>query len=127
MVFRRFFSISLLLSKWENIPHKGCRNKRSDCCVVRACLFREILALMSGPLCAARVSACRCTLLTVTEGHGGEKLALLLHIQELLIHISVQRQIVLAERCIVFVNTLRTGSFKLFKRPFPGFLTILTL
>jgi hypothetical protein len=24
-------------------------------------------------------------------------------------------------------NTLRTGSFKLFKRPFPGFLTILTL
>ena len=26
-----------------------------------------------------------------------------------------------------FVNTLRTGSFKLFKRPFPGFLTILTL
>jgi hypothetical protein len=26
-----------------------------------------------------------------------------------------------------FLNTLRTGSFKLFKRPFPGFLTILTL
>ena len=26
-----------------------------------------------------------------------------------------------------FFNTLRTGSFKLFKRPFPGFLTILTL
>jgi hypothetical protein len=25
------------------------------------------------------------------------------------------------------INTLRTGSFKLFKRPFPGFLTILTL
>jgi len=25
------------------------------------------------------------------------------------------------------VNTLRTGSFTLFKRPFPGFLTILTL
>ena len=25
------------------------------------------------------------------------------------------------------VNTLRTRSFKLFKRPFPGFLTILTL
>jgi len=25
------------------------------------------------------------------------------------------------------VNALRTGSFKLFKRPFPGFLTILTL
>ena len=24
------------------------------------------------------------------------------------------------------INTLRTGSFKLFKRPFPGFLTILT-
>jgi len=24
------------------------------------------------------------------------------------------------------LNTLRTGSFKLFKRPFPGFLTILT-
>jgi hypothetical protein len=24
-------------------------------------------------------------------------------------------------------NTLRTGSFKLFKRPFPGFLTLLTL
>jgi hypothetical protein len=24
------------------------------------------------------------------------------------------------------VNTLRTGSFKLFKHPFPGFLTILT-
>ena len=26
-----------------------------------------------------------------------------------------------------FFNTLRTRSFKLFKRPFPGFLTILTL
>ena len=26
-----------------------------------------------------------------------------------------------------WVNTLRTGSFKLFKRPFPRFLTILTL
>jgi hypothetical protein len=26
-----------------------------------------------------------------------------------------------------YINTLRTGSFKLFKRPFPGFLTILTL
>jgi len=25
------------------------------------------------------------------------------------------------------LNTLRTGSFKLFKRPFPGFLTTLTL
>ena len=25
------------------------------------------------------------------------------------------------------INTLRTGSFKLFKRPFSGFLTILTL
>jgi len=25
------------------------------------------------------------------------------------------------------LNTLKTGSFKLFKRPFPGFLTILTL
>jgi len=25
------------------------------------------------------------------------------------------------------INTLRTGSFKFFKRPFPGFLTILTL
>ena len=25
------------------------------------------------------------------------------------------------------INTLRTGSFKLFKRPLPGFLTILTL
>jgi len=25
------------------------------------------------------------------------------------------------------INTLRTGSFKLFKRPFLGFLTILTL
>jgi len=25
------------------------------------------------------------------------------------------------------LNTLRMGSFKLFKRPFPGFLTILTL
>ena len=25
------------------------------------------------------------------------------------------------------VNTLRTGSFKLFKRPLPGFLTILIL
>jgi len=28
---------------------------------------------------------------------------------------------------IVTVNTLRTRSFKLFKRPFLGFLTILTL
>ena len=27
----------------------------------------------------------------------------------------------------IFVNTLRTGSFKLFKRQLPGFLTILTL
>jgi hypothetical protein len=27
----------------------------------------------------------------------------------------------------LFLNSLRTGSFKLFKRPFPGFLTILTL
>ena len=26
-----------------------------------------------------------------------------------------------------FINTLRTRSFKLFKRPFPGLLTILTL
>ena len=28
---------------------------------------------------------------------------------------------------VVIVNTLRTGSFKLFKRPFPRVLTILTL
>ena len=28
---------------------------------------------------------------------------------------------------INIINTLRTGSFKLFKRPFPGYLTILTL
>jgi len=27
----------------------------------------------------------------------------------------------------IYINTLRTGSFKFFKRPFPGFLTILTL
>jgi len=27
----------------------------------------------------------------------------------------------------LLLNTLRTGSFKLFKRPFPGFLTIVTL
>jgi len=29
--------------------------------------------------------------------------------------------------CVIVLNTLRAGSFKLFKRPFPGFLTILTL
>jgi len=28
---------------------------------------------------------------------------------------------------VLVLNTLRTGSFKLFKRPLPGFLTILTL
>ena len=28
---------------------------------------------------------------------------------------------------VTTINTLRTGLFKLFKRPFPGFLTILTL
>jgi len=28
---------------------------------------------------------------------------------------------------VTVFNTLRTGSFKLFKRPLPGFLTILTL
>ena len=28
---------------------------------------------------------------------------------------------------ISLINTVRTGSFKLFKRRFPGFLTILTL
>jgi hypothetical protein len=32
-----------------------------------------------------------------------------------------------SEQCNDRLNTLRTGSFKLFKRPFPGFLTILTL
>jgi hypothetical protein len=52
-----FFSISLPLSKWENIPHKGCRKKGSDCCVVRACLFREILALN---VSAAECSTCLC-------------------------------------------------------------------
>ena len=31
------------------------------------------------------------------------------------------------ERSSRQLNTMRTGSFKLFKRPFPGFLTILTL
>ena len=31
-----------------------------------------------------------------------------------------------AETCWAVFNTLRTGSFKLFKRPFPVFLTILT-
>jgi len=38
-------------------------------------------------------------------------------------------QTVTEQLCIMayVVNTLRTGSFKLFKRPFPGFLTILTL
>jgi len=30
-------------------------------------------------------------------------------------------------RWLLKFNTLRMGSFKLFKRPFPGFLTILTL
>jgi len=53
---------------------------------------------MSGPLCAARVSACWYTLLTVTEG---------IRIQEFLIHISVHRHIVLAERCVVFVKSLQ--------------------
>jgi len=33
----------------------------------------------------------------------------------------------LSDMNILDVNTLRTGSFKLFKCPFPGFLTILTL
>ena len=28
---------------------------------------------------------------------------------------------------IIYLNTLRAGPFKLFKRPLPGFLTILTL
>ena len=31
------------------------------------------------------------------------------------------------ERTSTDLNTLRTRSFQLFKRPFPGFLTILTL
>lgn len=62
---------------------------------------------MSVPLFAARVSACWHTLLTVTEGHGGEKLALLFRIQEFLIHISVQRQVVLAEPYVVFVKSLQ--------------------
>jgi len=30
-------------------------------------------------------------------------------------------------RMVSYFNTLRTGLFKLFKRLFPGFLTILTL
>jgi len=38
---------------------------------------------------------------------------------------SVSELLVLAK--VTVVNTLRTGSFKLFKRPLPGFLTILTL
>ena len=29
--------------------------------------------------------------------------------------------------CVSKLNTLKAGSFKLFKRPFPGFLTTLTL
>ena len=32
-----------------------------------------------------------------------------------------------ADHWSMFIITLRTGSFKLFKRPFPGFLIILTL
>jgi len=32
-----------------------------------------------------------------------------------------------SECAVVYINTLRTGSFKLFKRPFQGFLIILTL
>jgi hypothetical protein len=39
-------------------------------------------------------------------------------------------QSIAAGKCVLkqyHLNTLRTGSFKLFKRPFPGFLTILTL
>ena len=32
-----------------------------------------------------------------------------------------------AELAGLHINTLMTGSFKLFKTPFPGFLTILTL
>jgi hypothetical protein len=36
--------------------------------------------------------------------------------------------IITALRLFAFAfNTLRTGSFKLLKRPLPGFLTILTL
>jgi len=45
----------------------------------------------------------------------------------------LQQHLILREQCcnwptaVRSVNTLRTGSFKLFKRPLPGFLTILTL
>ena len=40
---------------------------------------------------------------------------------------AVFRREMNVERSIVVVNTLRMGSFKLFKCPLPGFLTILTL
>ena len=45
------------------------------------------------------------------------------HVVRNLLYISTQK----CARRVRIVNTLRTRSFKLFKRPFPGFLTILTL
>jgi len=52
-------------------------------------------------------------------------LAVLAH---LIFHVSRIRDNVLQLRILTNTfNTLRTRSFKLFKRPFPGFLTILTL
>jgi len=44
-----------------------------------------------------------------------------------LLHPSVLLKTSLCHSNTAALNTLRTGSFKLFKRPFPGFLTMLTL
>ena len=40
---------------------------------------------------------------------------------------NAQQQATLGDATGLELNTLRTGSFKLFKRPLPGFLTNLTL
>ena len=46
------------------------------------------------------------------------------HVYKGLVHIDLHT---LRNLTPLQINTLRTGSFKLFKRPFPGFSTILAL
>ena len=58
-----------------------------------------------------------------TRRHIGEYLALNASILTLRFHLLFRTLNIMMHK----LNTLRTGSFKLFKPPFPGFLTILTL
>ena len=135
---RRRFATPRLLRSWVRIPSGAWMFVCCECCVLSGRGLCD--ELITRPEESHRLwCVVVCDLENLKNEEAMTRVGSQLHSKEKCLH-TTPRTIWLWETIRIYLllatlfryfkdllNTLRTGSFKLFKRPFPGFLIIWTL